>query len=233
MSLPYFFENTLVASNHILLSEETSKHCIQVLRMKEGQQLRLTDGRGNVLTAHLTTEDKKTSVVFVEQREFFLPPEKRISIGLSLLKNNNRYEWFLEKAAEIGVSSITPLICKRTEKQHFRFERMKHILVSAMLQSQQAWMPVLHEPTLFEEVVISSIHVQKLIAHCENSDKKPIQNISTVNDIQILIGPEGDFTPQEIELAKAHNFNDVSLGDTRLRSETAGVVSVALLRNRQ
>jgi 16S rRNA (uracil1498-N3)-methyltransferase len=233
MSLPYFFEVNLDRSDHIILSEETSRHCIQVLRMKEGERLRLTDGRGNVLTTHITREDKKSCGVFVEERNFFPLPDKKISIGLSLLKNNNRFEWFLEKAGEIGINTIVPLICNRTEKQHFRFERMNQILVSAMLQSQQAWLPVLHEPKSFQETVISSVHAQKLIALCEDFDKKLMANIPAENDVQILIGPEGDFTPQEIELARGHNYAYISLGSTRLRSETAAIVSVVLLRNKQ
>lgn len=232
MSLPYFFIHDFENINTITLPEETSKHCIQVLRMKEREQLQLTDGKGNLLIARITNADRKHCAVTVEEKKFLQPNSKKISIAISLLKNTNRFEWFLEKATEIGVAEIVPLLCERTERQHFRFERMNNILISAMLQSQQAWLPVLHEPQPFEKSIASSAYPQKLIAHCEDdNNKNNIVSISSLNEIQILIGPEGDFTKQEIEMALKNNYQPVSLGQTRLRSETAGVVAAALLMN--
>lgn len=232
MSLPYFFIHDFGNTNTITLPEETSKHCIQVLRMKEDEQLQLTDGKGNLFTTRITNADKKHCVVAVEEKKFQQPNSKKISIAISLLKNTNRFEWFLEKATEIGVNEIIPLLCERTERQHFRFERMNNILISAMLQSQQAWLPFLHEPQPFERIIASSTYSQKLIAHCEDdNNKNNIASVVTSNETQILIGPEGDFTQQEIDMALKNNYRSVSLGQTRLRSETAGVVAAALLMN--
>jgi 16S rRNA (uracil1498-N3)-methyltransferase len=172
------------------------------------------------------------------QEQFIPRTGRKTSIAISLLKNANRFEWFLEKATELGITEIIPLICDRTEKQHFRFDRMQNILTSAMLQSQQAWLPLLHQPVGFgqllkQEDVIDN--TQKFIAHCIPGSKKSLAelvNPSLPSQI-ILIGPEGDFTSEEIAFATEHYFIPVSLGDTRLRSETAGMVAAVLLTNSQ
>jgi 16S rRNA (uracil1498-N3)-methyltransferase len=156
---------------------------------------------------------------------------RKVSIAISLLKNTNRLEWFLEKATEMGISEIIPLLCQRTEKQQFRFDRMNQILISAMLQSQQTWLPVLQQPTKIEEVIAKAVDTQKLIAHCEETNKQQILQLAITKEVQILIGPEGDFTTTEINLALHKGYLPVSLGDSRLRTETAGVVAAALLIN--
>ncbi|MBV9986346.1 MAG: 16S rRNA (uracil(1498)-N(3))-methyltransferase [Chitinophagaceae bacterium] len=233
MSTPFFFESALDStSSHFTLSEETSKHCIQVLRMKMGEELQLTDGKGLLCTATIASEDKKKTVVTITKSELRPVPVKRISIAISLLKNASRFEWFLEKATEIGVTDIQPLICKRTEHGKFKAERMHGILVAAMLQSQQVWLPVLHEPVKFEKYIPLSAWSQKLIAHCEEEKKQLLHEVSSITDTQILIGPEGDFSPDEIKLALDNGYLPVSLGDTRLRAETAGMVAAVLLVNR-
>lgn len=230
MSLPFFYEPAVSKlSPHFQLSEETSKHCIHVLRMKTGAQLQLTDGRGALYQARILSEDKKKTVVLVEEEAFVTRSARKISIAISLLKNTGRFEWFLEKATEIGVSDICPLICARTEQTRFKRERMNQILVSAMLQSQQAWLPVLHEPLPFKNVVLESAYNQKLLAHCGEDQKQDISALNIASDTQILIGPEGDFTPQEIQQALNSRFLPVSLGNTRLRTETAGMVAATLL----
>jgi 16S rRNA (uracil1498-N3)-methyltransferase len=233
MSVPFFYEPSVIAASlHFILSEETSKHCIQVLRMKIGEQLQLTDGKGLLCTATLASEDRKKAVVTINKSETIAKPAKQLSIAISLLKNASRFEWFLEKATEIGVTDIQPLICNRTEKTKFKTERMQGILVAAMLQSQQTWLPVLHEPLAFEKCVKTSTWAQKLIAHCEQGQKQFIKDVPLSSSTQILIGPEGDFTPGEIETALGNGYHPVSLGDTRLRAETAGMVAAALLANR-
>ncbi|MDB5199586.1 MAG: ribosomal small subunit methyltransferase [Chitinophagaceae bacterium] len=237
MSLPIFFQGELLPDTFFTLSEETSKHVSQVLRMKEGEQLQLTNGKGKIITAEIITEHKKATEVKVLSTSHIQHHTSNITIAISLIKNNSRFEWFLEKATEIGVSEIIPLLCERTEKQHFRHDRMKNILISAMLQSQQAWLPTLHEPIKFKEIIKSSTYEKKYIAHCIEEEKKQLSN-DAINPVQtgtggqpsiILIGPEGDFTKEEIELAKQNNFIPVSLGNTRLRTETAGVVAAVLL----
>ena len=233
MSLPFFYEPQIPsASSHFTLSEETSKHCTQVLRMKAGAQLQLTDGKGSLYKASIVSEDKKKTVVLIEEQTNIPLSNKKISIAISLLKNASRFEWFLEKATEIGVSEIQPLICDRTEHTRFRHDRMNSILIAAMLQSQQAWLPVLHDPVAFDVFVKQSTYQQKLIAHCEEDKKQFIKDLPASNETQILIGPEGDFSPEEIKLAIGNKYLPVSLGETRLRTETAGIVAAILLANR-
>jgi 16S rRNA (uracil1498-N3)-methyltransferase len=231
MALPFFYQPEIIAASSIILSEETSKHCIQVLRMKDGERMQLTDGKGNAYMAAITKSDKRHCTVAIESATFLPQPARQISIGISLLKNANRFEWFLEKATEMGIAEIIPLLCSRTERQHFRFDRMQSILVAAMLQSQQVWLPNLHEPTNVQMIIQSSSQTQKLIAHCEESEKAILSKMNIANSTQILIGPEGDFTIAEIEMALQQQYQPVNLGNTRLRTETAGIVAAALLVN--
>ena len=231
MSIPYFYQQELISTGAFILNEETSKHCIQVLRMKAGEAMHLTDGKGRLHKAIITNEHKRNCEVNIVESSQEERKGRKISIAISLLKNANRLEWFLEKAAELGITEIIPLLCQRTEKQQFRFDRMNQILISAMLQSQQTWLPILHQPTKFEEVIAASNHSQKLIAHCEEGTKQSINKLKIADDVQILIGPEGDFSPTEINLALQKGYYPTSLGNTRLRTETAGIVAATLLVN--
>ena len=175
--------------------------------------------------------DRKKSEVKIDECKTAKQP-LNISIAISILKNPTRFEWFIEKATEIGVHSIIPLLCDHTEKENFRYERMKNIIISAMLQSQQTWLPQLHQPKKFNTFINEEFNGLKLIAHCAKEEKK---SISEVIDQQknklILIGPEGDFSQSEINTALQKKFIPVTLGNTRLRSETAGIVAAAILSN--
>lgn len=238
MALPFFYIDQYDSSKtEIILDEDTSRHIIQVLRMKQGELLSLTDGNGNLFTTSIADDHKKHCVVKIQEKSYREQAQRKISIAISLLKNANRFEWFLEKATEIGVNEIIPLICHRTEKEKFRHDRLKSILVSAMLQSQQCWLPVLHEPIayelLFRQEEVAKVS-QKFIAHCIENEKRNLADLvnETLPSQIILIGPEGDFTEQEIDMAIAHHFDAVALGETRLRAETAGVVAATILRMR-
>lgn len=233
MAIPFFYIEEVSSVDSIVLNEETSKHIAQVLRMQNGEQLNLTDGKGNLYTATISDNNKKKCTVGINSKSQHPKSQNRTSIAISILKNATRFEWFLEKATEIGVTEIIPLLCERTERTHFRYDRMKNILGSAMLQSQQTWLPVLHEPVkLFNWVNSEFVNTQKFIAHCEETRKQQLSNelINQSSNQLILIGPEGDFTKEEIELALKNNFIPVTLGNTRLRSETAGVVAATLLK---
>ncbi len=232
MPLPFFYTDYISTSDNIVvLNEDNSKHIVQVLRMQNGKQLKLTDGVGNILLAEITDAHKKKCTVKIIERTKYEKPVNKICIAISPVKNNSRLEWFLEKATEIGVSEIVLLMCERTEKQNIRMDRMKGILISAMLQSQQAWLPILEEPKKYMEYIKTVNTENKFIAHCEENKKTSLKQIVKNNTGQstILIGPEGDFTPQEIELALENNFTAVALGDTRLRTETAALVATTLL----
>jgi 16S rRNA (uracil1498-N3)-methyltransferase len=241
MPLPFFYKEDLVESSaDVVLDEAASKHIVQVLRMQNGEQLQLTNGKGDLFTAEIIDNNRKKCIVKVIKTSNEQHSANNISIAISLIKNATRFEWFLEKATEIGVSEIIPLICSRTEKTAFKFERMKSILISAMLQSQQCWLPVLHEPVPFGKLWQSSKtlpklddYQQKFIAHCLDGAKRNLKDLNneSLSSTIILIGPEGDFTPAEIDLAVQHHFNAVSLGNTRLRTETAGIVAATLLLN--
>ncbi|RXK58504.1 16S rRNA (uracil(1498)-N(3))-methyltransferase [Lacibacter luteus] len=233
MALPFFYLNDVdTAASVITLNEETSKHVVQVLRMQAGEQLNLTDGKGNLFTAQISDAHKKHCVVKIQTTSFTPQAARKTSIAVSLVKNASRFEWFLEKATEIGITEIIPLLCERTERQHFRYDRMKGILVSAMLQSQQTWLPVLHEPVKFENLKMMQFeNALKLIAHCDDRERSPFSNfqINEFSNSVILIGPEGDFTPAEIEAAIESGFQPVIFGETRLRTETAAVAAAVLL----
>ena len=234
MPLPFFYNEEITTGlSQLVLNEETSRHVVQVLRMQMGDQLKLTDGLGNIFTAIITDDHKKRCAVTIHSKEFQQQSQRKVTIAISLIKNSSRFEWFLEKVTEIGISEIIPLICERTEKQHFRLDRMKSILVSAMLQSQQYWLPALQEPLALHKLIKTSHYDQKFIAHCIDEQKRNLSDLANENlSTQIiLIGPEGDFTASEIEMAVQHHFIPVALGNTRLRTETAGVVAAALLCN--
>lgn len=201
--------------------------------MHAGDRIHLTNGKGMLLTAEITDSHKRMCVVRVIENVNVPPPAKSLTIAISLLKNGNRFEWFVEKAAELGVTEIIPMLAERTEKLHFRYDRKMNIMSSALLQSQQAWMPVLQEPKKIDDIISQSKHQKKFIAHCFEGTKSSLTEVvdSSVNTQIVLIGPEGDFTKEETDFALKNDFIPVSLGDTRLRSETAGLVAAAIIQN--
>ena len=236
MALSFFYNEFISLTDDIvLLDEENSKHIVQVIRMEEGRQLNLTDGLGTIYTAEIMDAQKKKCTVKIIHTSNQNKSSQPVCVAVSPVKNNSRFEWFLEKATEMGITEIVPLLCERTEKQHLKFERLRGILKSAMLQSQQAWLPVLHEPVKYEKFVKDNTSTNKFIAHCEEQNKISLKEIigqsttQLINGTTILIGPEGDFTKDEIELALLNNFTPVALGNTRLRTETAALVAVTLL----
>jgi len=238
--LPYFYHSEAGgAGDELLLDEDNSRHIVQVLRMKPGEKLLLTNGIGMVFTALIVDDHKKKCRVRVESVTRQPLPEREIWIAISPLKNASRFEWFLEKATEIGVRGIIPLLTERTERQHHRPDRWNNILVSALLQSQQAWLPKLAPPLPFTELIAGingkDVRVdRRLIAHCLEAPR-PTESLAQLIRTQpatstlILIGPEGDFSPKEVEGALSKGFTPVTLGNNRLRTETAGVVAATLL----
>jgi 16S rRNA (uracil1498-N3)-methyltransferase len=231
MSVPYFYEPLLTnfVSTYIL-SEETSKHCVQVLRMKEGDRVDLTNGIGAIFESTITNAHKKNATVQIQNQKNIAAPVQKITLGISLLKNAVRLEWLLEKATEMGIHTIVPLLCERTIHERFKQDRMQNILQSAMIQSQQAWLPNLHTPTTFSECINNTKGAQKLIAHCEPTQKTSIKEINVSDDCILLIGPEGDFSPSEIEEAINQQYQAIHLGNTRLRTETAGIFALSVLK---
>jgi 16S rRNA (uracil1498-N3)-methyltransferase len=217
--LPFFYCPAVNTSGTAFeLDEQTSRHCIQVLRMQPGAQINLTDGRGLLATAVITHVSKKQCTVSVTGTEIHPAAEQKNIMAISLLKNTGRFEWFLEKAAELGITEIVPLVCTRTEKQQFRLDRMLQILISAMLQSRQVHLVQLHAPNAFSNALVLHAQAKKFMAHCYPN--LPKENLAAVlsgetKDRMVFIGPEGDFTPQEVEMAIAEDFIPVSLGSNR------------------
>lgn len=230
MQLPYFYEPLLQTDiEFYTLSENTSKHCAQVLRMQAGSPLLLTDGKGLLVQATLTAPHKSKSQVRIDHSELQPPNTRKTSIAIGLLKNGARMDWFLEKATELGISEIIPMITDHTEKSHFRLDRAIAVLAAAMIQSRQTYLPLLHEPTSFSKAIQQSNYQQKLIAHCENKTKTELSKISMGDSVQLFIGPEGDFSTEEINQAEQLGFVAVGLGTNRLRTETAGITGAVLL----
>jgi 16S rRNA (uracil1498-N3)-methyltransferase len=233
MSIPYFyFAHLATMEQEFTLNENSSRHIVQVLRMQSGENLQLTDGKGLSVIASIREANKKRCLVNIIKKEVKEKSRLRTQIGVSLLKNTSRFEWFLEKATELGISEIVPLICARTEKQQFRMERMRGILESALIQSQQVWMPDLLEPKTLKDFVVNAQSDRKLIAHCETGPKKKLSEALEGEQTSrlILIGPEGDFTGEEIKRALDCDFVEVHLGENRLRSETAAVSAAVLMK---
>jgi 16S rRNA (uracil1498-N3)-methyltransferase len=232
MSVPYFYEPLIATGmTQFTLSETSSKHCVQVLRMDVGEQIDITNGQGGLFHATIQVAHKKNAVVTITTSTQTDRPKQKLQLGISLLKNAVRLEWLFEKATEIGVTSITPLVCERTIHERFKTERMQQIIQSAMIQSQQTWLPVLSEPMPLLQFITNGIAAQKLIAHCEPLHKTSIQSIEPSDDLLLLIGPEGDFALSEIEAAIAKDFMPIDLGPTRLRTETAGIFALSCLKN--
>lgn len=231
MDLPLFFAENIDKNNSLVtLDESNSRHIMQVLRMKKGHDLRLTDGKGNMFFGYISDEQKKACVISIKEQNVQSPPSRKSTIAISIVKNAVRFEWFLEKAVEAGINNIVPLLCERTEKSHFRYDRMRQIMISAMLQSQQAWLPVLSEPVKLKDWLVVKSDSIKCIAHCDDGDKQHFRQVTDENeDITICIGPEGDFSEREIKLALQREYKPVSLGSTRLRTETAGIAAAILM----
>ncbi|WP_295125694.1 16S rRNA (uracil(1498)-N(3))-methyltransferase [uncultured Chitinophaga sp.] len=224
----FYAKGLTTTQTSFTMDEPTSKYCIQVLRMSIGDKVLLADGLGHKYTATISDDNRKKAVLRIDAFEAVPRVTSGLHIAIAFTKNVSRMEWFLEKAVEIGVTAITPLLTHRTEREKFKAERFENILVSAMLQSQQFWLPVLSEPTGFVSM-LGIPAAQRFIAHCLPESKTHfVDAITPGSDGVILIGPEGDFTGDEITSALSAGFVPVSLGDTRLRTETAGMVAGAL-----
>ena len=230
MTLPLFYEPDLSEHVSILpLSEDTLRHCLQVLRMRDGSSIEITNGRGLSATGTLTITGKKSAQASCTNFVQHSRPLAELTLCLSPLKNPQRLEWLLEKATEIGMQGFIPIICERTEQVKIRKERLQGILVAAMLQSRQYFLPELYDPIPFMDLMALPVLPQQWIAHCAEGEKKELALFHLQGKGRILIGPEGDFTSDEINAAINNKYQPVGLGSTRLRTETAGLVAVTLL----
>lgn len=216
------------------LNDEESRHASRVLRKQVGDQIKVIDGKGSLYSC-IITEIGKTEVlaqVGLEQAEFGHVPYE-LHIGIAPTKNIDRMEWLLEKATEMGVTSIRPFVSAHSERRHMREDRLQRILLSAAKQSMKGKIPHLHPIRSFSEVVHENFDGDRFLAHCKDSVRQEFARVvNPTRPIEILIGPEGDFDFQEIREAVGAGFEPVSLGDSRLRTETAGIVAVATVYNK-
>ena len=206
--------------------KEESKHIIKVLRKQEGHKIHITNGLGFLFISEISLGLEKKCVVIIREEQFFEPSTFYTHIAIAPTKMHDRMEWFLEKATEIGIQEITPIICEHSERKVYKIDRAEKIIQSAMKQSNQYYLPKINEAITFSEFIKKKFEGQKFIAHCEETDKNSFTNeIEKDKPIIILIGPEGDFSTKEIKLALENNFIPVTLGNTRLRTETAALVA--------
>lgn len=206
--------------------KEESKHIVKVLRKKESDKIILTNGLGYLFKSEIISASEKKCEIRITNVQFYEPTSYHIHVAVAPTKMNDRLEWFLEKATEIGIHEITPIICDNSERKVYKIDRAEKIVQSAIKQSLQFYLPKINEPISYSQFVKKTIDGQKFIAHCEEIERKAFQNEIKPNEkITILIGPEGDFSTKEIKLAIENQFIPVTLGNTRLRTETAALVA--------
>ena len=224
----YIFYTPDIKSDKYTLNEEESKHCVRVLRLQIGDKITLLDGVGGFYIAEITNSHPKHCEIKINQTEKeYGKRNYHLTIAIAPTKNNDRFEWFLEKSTEIGVDEIIPIITHQSERKVIKAERMNKRIISAAKQSIQAYRPQLSELQKFTDLINIDFKGKKLIAHCFDTEKPYLKNSINKNDrVLILIGPEGDFTLEEVEMAKNKGFEEISLGESRLRTETAGIVAV-------
>lgn len=213
------------ASSAWALNEEESKHCVRVLRLQGGDLVQLIDGKGNFYSAEISdAHPKKTQLKILSVEHDPNPRNHYLHIAIAPTKNIERLEWFLEKATEIGIDEISLIICQRSERKDVKTDRLNKIITSAIKQSIKAWRPALNEPVALNKLLTAQFTGQKFIAHCEPGDKPDLKKeLKPLGRYLVLVGPEGDFAPKEIEDAIKNGFKAITLGKSRLRTETAAL----------
>jgi 16S rRNA (uracil1498-N3)-methyltransferase len=221
-----FFGN--IQEKGAILNEDESLHCVKVLRHKVGDTIRVIDGKGSIAIGKIVLAHAKQCAVAVSEiKKVDNSKPFRLHVVLAPTKNMDRIEWFTEKAVEVGIDEISFIKTKNSERTVVKIERIHKVAESALKQSQQAFLPIIHEIIDFKEFLQKENNDVKLIAHCEKEEKKTMKDfIGKTKSYTILIGPEGDFSSDEIQLALKANFLPLSLGDSRLRTETAALYSV-------
>lgn len=223
----HLFYSEVVTGNLHTLPLEESKHCIRVLRLINGDHIHLTDGKGNLYETRIVNDNDKHCVLeIINVKSEFEKRNFTLHMAVAPTKNISRYEWFLEKAAEIGINSIIPLICENSERRNVNYERLNKVLISAMKQSLKAYLPVLHKPVDFKQLILNESKADKYIAYCSTNYRNELKDIGNRGrETLILIGPEGDFSQEEIKFAISNGVKPISLGPSRLRTETAAIVA--------
>lgn len=209
------------------LPEEESQHAVKVLRMQAGELIHLINGKGGLFEAEIVNPHPKRCELKILSSLFeFGKRDFHLHIAIAPTKMNERFEWFLEKATEIGIDEITPIICRYSERKEVKLARLEKVVIAAMKQSVKAYLPIINEACSLDQFLKKSSASQKYIAHCYQEDKALLQHVyKKASDVLVLIGPEGDFSAEEVQLAVKNGCVPISLGTNRLRTETAGVVA--------
>ena len=225
-----FYTPNISGNTHIL-DEQESKHVSRVLRLQAGDIINLTDGKGSIFEARISNDhDKRCEVTITKEIKDYNKRNTHIHIAIAPTKNINRFEWFLEKATEIGIDKITPLICEHSERTVIKPDRLNKVLVAAMKQSLKAYLPDLGPSIKFEKFIKGSNDEQKFIAYVDDGITDHLKDLAVAGkDALVLIGPEGDFSREEVNIAIENGFKPISLGKSRLRTETAGLVACHIL----
>ncbi len=225
----FYYTQPSSQDHKLSLEKEETRHITKVLRKKVGDKISITNGRGDLFDAQISELTSNRCTLLLKHIRTQKPTSPGLHIAIAPTKMNDRMEWFLEKSTELGIHSITPLLCHNSERRVIKEERYDKIIISAMQQSLRLHKPKLAPLTSFEDFIKTKREAVQLIAHCEESDKIHLSEyLSPAKDTVLLIGPEGDFSPTEITLALEHQFNPVHLGHTRLRTETAGMYATSL-----
>ncbi|AGC77579.1 16S rRNA (uracil1498-N3)-methyltransferase [Nonlabens dokdonensis] len=229
----FYFKEVDTSTQLLELDKEQSRHMTKVLRKKVGDQVHITDGKGNLYDGKISLVTSNKCHIDIAFAKAYPKPFPRLHIAIAPTKMNDRMEWFLEKATEMGIQKITPLLCDHSERKKINVARFEKILISALQQSYQFHLPVLEELTSSQDFIKRKIEGKKCVAHCEETEKIQLANfIETKADFTVIIGPEGDFSNREIELAIKNGFQPTSLGEKRLRTETAGVYTAAIFNSK-
>lgn len=223
-------------SRECVFSKEESNHILRVLRKKVGDSVHVTNGKGSLFIGEITDPSLQACKISITSYEKVVEPMHRLHLAVAPTKNSDRFEWFLEKATEIGVDEITPIICDHSERKHIKRQRLEKVIQSAMKQSHRPFLPKLNEMVQLKDFLEQDLEGLKFIAHCQEGEKVELKRrLAADKEILVLIGPEGDFSDSEIDLATSKGFVPASLGEYRLRTETAAILAcstVAFINSR-
>jgi len=221
------FHSENIQDNLILMDEQDSRHCSKVLRMQHGDKVMVTDGKGYLYETEIMDNNPKKTLLTVINKKYHELQNFRIHVAVAPTKNISRMEWFLEKATEIGIDTITPIICEHSERKIIKTERLRKIIISAAKQSLKFHFPVLNESIELKKFIKQEFpNTNRFIGWCDETKKASLKNAyEKGNDSLILIGPEGDFSVNEIKMAESQGFQPIMMGRSRLRTETAALVA--------
>ena len=226
----FYNKDLLEDDSRLIIEREESRHMVRVLRKKVGDTIYVTNGKGVLFTTKIDVINKNNTELKITNSKKESKTKFHINIAVAPTKNNDRIEWFIEKSTEIGINTISTILCEKSERKKIKMDRLEKITISAMKQSLQLHKPIIEELVSFEEFTRNCKSDNKFIAHCKESEKLFLNNCKIkAKTITVLIGPEGGFSDNEIDLAEKHGFISVSLGNNRLRTETAAIAATQIL----